>query len=417
MAVVTGKIVFSVLGLLLGAVYWYFYNQSIESWASIFINLVILAAGILVGYSLRDRKRDRICNPNINNQASTQTISEPLLKSLPVALLSVNMEGQITNINKLAGIICDINSSTYNIFELKSTAGSPVGQLIKTLSLKQVHRCEVNYYQHNDKRYLFRTENIIEGGQAVGAVMIAWESTEGVLVEKYLSQKDKMAMIGELAAGIAHEIRNPLTSVRGLVQIMVQKCKINDPAREHAEIILSEIDSINNIIKELLLLARRSSPNLSFASLPAVLDHVLLLLEGEASCRGIEITRDYQDNLPLVVLDEDQIRQVFLHLATNAINAMPTGGKLTISVKYNETMGVVQTVFQDEGIGISEENISRIFHPFFTTRAEGTGLGLPVSCQIVDNHGGTLSVQSIYGKGSAFTVQLPLVNYNNTKAS
>lgn len=419
MTIVTGKIflVFTIIGLLSGLSHWYAYSSSITLFTYI-SNLALIAAGMYIIYGITVNKKKEQCQKD-NEDDLDQRIAEPILRSLPVAFLTVNKVGQITNMNQLAGKLCGINTKSVNIHDLTLEEGNPLYQLAENLKGRPTHREGDNsYYQQGDQRYFFCTANISnELGQPVGAVMIAWKSTEGILVEKYLSQKDKMAMMGELAAGIAHEIRNPLTSVKGLVQILIQRFQKDDPAREYAKVILSEIDSINHIIKELLLLARRSSPNLSFAALPALLDHILLLAEGEAACRGIQITKDYDDNLPLVILDEDQMRQVFLNLATNAIHAMPNGGNLTVSVHHNESEEVIETIFKDEGIGISEENISRIFHPFYTTRPEGTGLGLPVSCQIVDNHGGKLSVKSTLGKGSVVVVKLPLINYDKTKAS
>jgi len=345
-----------------------------------------------------------------------------LIENLPAAVISVNKTGEIININALAREISGLTEGdgTGNLYDLSYSADSPLYFLKQTLEGKQVYD-DQNFTVNLSgvtKYFWLRTSKILDSqGQLTGALLIAWNISEQKILEKQLSQREKLAMIGELAAGTAHEIRNPLTSVRGLIQVLESRFPKEDPAREHITVMLKEIDYINHIIKELLLLARRSSPNLSFASLPAVLDQILLLVEGESSRKGIYIHKDYKNDSPLVVLDEDQMKQVFLHLATNAIHAMPTGGVLSVHARYLKQEDMITVSFQDTGMGIPEENLSRIFHPFFTTRPEGTGLGLPISYQIVDNHGGNLSVQSVVGKGSCFTVKLPLVSREIIKAS
>lgn len=343
------------------------------------------------------------------------------LNNIDIALIVTDNQGNITLINSKAKEMFGLGQrEKINIKEMPLDKDSPLHYLVRTLNGSQVYQEPYFTSQSGENIqyfYINATNVLNDQGQPVGALLVAWPVSEQSFHGLQLSQSGKLTMIGELAAGTAHEIRNPLTSVRGLIQIIDQRLLPQDPTKEYLSVIMREIDQINHIIKELLLLARRTTPNLSFTSLPAILDHVLSLIEGEAISKGIIINKKYQDNLPLMVLDEDQIKQVFWHLASNAINAMSMGGQLTVAVTYYEQQEQVEINFIDTGTGISKENISRIFLPFFTTRAEGTGLGLPVSYQIVDNHGGKLSVKSAIGKGSTFTVKLPLVNYQNSKAS
>lgn len=400
---------FVFLALLSGITHWYGYNHELNLWFPLVLNTVLIGIAILTTINLVKSSQKNNCHQ-----------AELVLKNLPVALLVTDNMGYVIGMNALAGELCRIEagSKSLQITSLKADVDTPVYDLIKTLEGQTAIGNNFSYYQQEDQRYFYKTTLLLdEDSNKKGAILVAWKSTEGLLVEKYLSQREKMAMIGELAAGIAHEVRNPLTSVKGLVQVIAQRFSKDDPAREYTKVILSEIESVNHIIREMLLLARRSSPNLSFASLPAMLDHVLRLVEGETAFREINIVREYDDNFPLVVVDEDQMRQVFLHLVTNAIISMPKGGQLEVSAKYDESTGTVETIIKDEGTGISQENLSRIFHPFFTTRPEGTGLGLPVSLQIVDNHGGKLSVKSTLGVGSEFTVKLPMVNYNKKESA
>lgn len=343
------------------------------------------------------------------------------LDNVDAAIIVTDLLGNITLINSKAREICGIGQRVkINIREITLESDSPLHCLVKTLAGGQVSQEPYFTYQSGEDIqyfYMNTTSLINNHGQPEGALFVAWPVSEQSFLGLQLSQSGKLAMIGELAAGTAHEIRNPLTSVRGLIQIIDQRLSEQDPAKEYLAVIMREIDQINHIIKELLLLARRTTPNLSFSSLPAMLDYVLSLIEVEANGKGITINKKFQDNLPLMVLDEDQLKQVFWHLASNAIHAMPMGGQLTVEVNYREQKEQMEISFIDTGAGISKENMSRIFLPFFTTRAEATGLGLPVSYQIVDNHGGKLSVKTEMGKGSTFTVKLPMVNYQKTKAS
>ncbi|SHE37680.1 His Kinase A (phospho-acceptor) domain-containing protein [Desulforamulus putei DSM 12395] len=385
---------------------------------------ILLTAGAFM-FLYRRARADRIkLQDQIKalREPNKQPVCNGFIEDLPVALIIADNNGQITAINHLAREICGISQEEgpINIFHLSYDADTPLHFLSQTLQGKQVYHEQHYTCQREDdlKYYILSTAEILKNGEKPsGAMLIALPVSEQSFLSRHLSQRGKLAMIGELAAGTAHEIRNPLTSVRGLIQILSRRFADDDPTREYISVMLTEIDQINNIIKELLLLARRTTPNLSFASLPSVLDHVLLLVEAEATRRGIKVDKQYNHELPLIVLDEDQIKQVFWHLATNAIHAMPCGGKLTVAARYVDAEHAIEITFTDTGTGIPKEHMAQIFHPFFTTRPEGTGLGLPVSYQIVDNHGGKLSVKSVPGKGSSFIVKLPLVNCEKTKAS
>lgn len=400
------KICLTVPGVILAAgfVQWVVVIFSVPGWVQYIAGFLDIAAFIFLALWMTTKHL-------------TETYPSFIMQ-LPVVIISVNAKGKITYTNDLAKQIWSVDQG--NIYDLDNSTNSPFYLLRQTLAGDQFDQ-DLSF-THNIKGlspfFWVRTSPVVDQqGKVVGATFTAWNLSERYLQEKQFTQREKMVMIGELAAGTAHEIRNPLTSVRGLIQVLGNRFSQGDPAREHISMMLAEIDQINYIIKELLLLARRTSPNLSFASLPAILDHVLLLVEGECLGRGISIIKNYDNSLPLAVLDEDQMKQVFLHLVTNAIHAMPTGGELTVAASYISSDNVIVVTFKDTGLGIPEKNLTRIFHPFFTTRPEGTGLGLPVSFQIIDNHGGKLSVQSTVGQGSIFTVTLPLVNYDNAKTS
>lgn len=394
-----------------GMGYWFSTLMKFNSWHNFLFILVIIIVFVgLVRMRSSKLKQDQ------------DFVTQNLFEELPIALIVVDNAGDVRNINYFAREICGLldKQGKINIYNHEQEKDHLLSYLVQTLQgQKTFHEQYYTYQLGEELRYLCLSTTTItnEWGKTKGGMLIAWHISEQSFLGRHLSQGGKLAMIGEIAAGTAHEIRNPLTSVKGLLQIIARRFTPEDPAQNHISVMLKEINQINHIIKELLLLARRTTPNLSFSSIPMILDQVLTLMDGEATGKGITIVRCYKEDLPLIVLDEDQIKQVFWHLISNAIHAMPNGGELTILALYSENEETVEISFIDTGIGIDKENLSNIFHPFFTTRPEGTGLGLPVSYQIVDNHGGKLSVKSSVGKGSSFMVKLPLVNYKNLKAS
>jgi GAF domain-containing protein len=246
-----------------------------------------------------------------------------------------------------------------------------------------------------------------------------------------LIQSAKLAAIGELAAGVAHEINNPLTSIVGFTRLLLQRVDNDDLIREDLQIIDREAARTKAIVRALLDFARQREPRLESADVNEIVRTTMTLVRHQAKGARVTIKESYAENLPLVSLDADQIKQVFLNMMTNAIQAMPKGGELKVMTAYRpqarspdgltaspqrlfegmDSADYVVVEFHDTGTGISAENLSRIFDPFFTTKevGQGTGLGLSISQGIVERHGGKIKVESKVGRGSIFTVMLPVI--------
>jgi len=239
-----------------------------------------------------------------------------------------------------------------------------------------------------------------------GAVAVVHDVTERVRLEDQMQRIERLSILGELAASAAHEIRNPLTSIRGFVQLMSASGDQPARTREYLPIIIREIDRIDGMIREMLALARRSAPNLAPCDLSGLLEECLQLIDNQAFARRVNVVRAYPRDLPPINCDRDQIKQVFLNLCTNALQAMPKGGELRLEAEARPEEGAVLVRVIDSGVGIPREYLGRIFDPFFTTKDEGTGLGLSVTYGIVQKHGGRISVESTVGEGSVFTVWL-----------
>lgn len=227
-----------------------------------------------------------------------------------------------------------------------------------------------------------------------------------------LYPSEKICIINELANGVAHEIKNPLTTTIGLLQLIKERNLEDKLLNQHIDVALEETSKINSIIKELMHISQPSRPDLTFTQIEFVLDEVSLLIDSDAVFNNVTVKRYYQPHLPLAVMDVNQIKRVFINLAVNAINAMPGGGLLEINVTYNQEQKKFKIDFKDNGKGISKTEIKKIFYPFYSDGNEKIGLGLTVSEQLVSKHGGQIKVTSEKGKGSIFTVHLPVVNTN-----
>src|SRR3989449_1036511 len=223
-----------------------------------------------------------------------------------------------------------------------------------------------------------------------------------------LVQSTKLAAIGELAANIAHEINNPLTTVLGFASFLTERIPPSDPMREELGLIQEEASRARDIVRDLLQFSRQRDFSLESADVNTVLEQVVSMVRRQGALNAITVQERYAPNLPPVELDVSRIKQVFLNIINNAVYVMPNGGSLTVRTEVAN--GGVRIAFEDTGPGIAPEHRDRIFDPFFTTKPEvsGTGLGLSVSLGIVQSHGGTIEVDTEVGRGSTFTVALPL---------
>ncbi|XEC94938.1 ATP-binding protein [Paenibacillus tarimensis] len=222
-------------------------------------------------------------------------------------------------------------------------------------------------------------------------------------MEELLRQSEKLTTVGQLAAGVAHEIRNPLTTLRGFLQLQQQTRKLNP---QHNDLMLSELDRINLIVSEFLILAKPQATKFEIKDVRYVLGDVISLLDSQAHLCNIIFETDFCTERCEISCEENQLKQVFINILKNAIEAMPQGGRIRISVKWGKDH-LIGIAITDEGIGIPEEMIPKLGDPFFTGKETGTGLGIMVSQRIIHHHKGTLSIRSKVNEGTTVTVTLP----------
>jgi signal transduction histidine kinase len=226
------------------------------------------------------------------------------------------------------------------------------------------------------------------------------QETQGQLV-----QSAKLAAIGELAAGVAHEINNPLTSILGFAELASWEMAPDDAGQQDLAVIVEEARRARDIVRNLLEFARQAEPLTEPADVNHLLGQALALIRSHVEKDGVLVEEEYAPDLGRIPLDAGRMKQVFLNLITNAAHAMPEGGRLMVSTA--RVGDEVAVRIADTGVGIPPQDLVRIFEPFFTTKPSGTGLGLSVTLGIVQQHGGRIEVESEEGQGSMFTVWLP----------
>ncbi len=224
--------------------------------------------------------------------------------------------------------------------------------------------------------------------------------------EEQLRRADRLSALGELSAGMAHEIRNPLGSIKGAAEILKDDYGPDAPHHEFIDILLKETDRLNKIVQEFLGFARPKPPELREEDINELLESVLALTAQPARKAGISVEKRLDHTIGKWNLDADLLKQAFLNLVLNSIQAMPDGGSLTVESARRDDRIEVKIV--DTGMGISTDNRKRLFSPFFTTKKDGTGLGLAITYRIIQNHRGTIDVASEPGKGATFTITIPV---------
>ncbi|MDX9976021.1 MAG: ATP-binding protein, partial [FCB group bacterium] len=258
--------------------------------------------------------------------------------------------------------------------------------------------------------------------ETVGAMVMLNDLTAIKRLEQKVQRADRLSSLGILAAGMAHEIKNPLVSIKTFTQLLLERYNDPDFRNTFSEVVPHEVERIDSIVLRLLDFARPKAPRFAPHNLRRIIDDVLALVDNEVRKSGITLEKRFSEDYLEVYGDEQQLHQVFLNLVLNALRAMRENeeGTLTIAAEYHRhhlrRRGVlpfqeaecVQVSVSDTGCGIAKENLDRIFTPFFTTKPDGSGLGLAVVHGIVSEHGGEIDVRSIQGQGTTFTVLLPL---------
>jgi len=351
---------------------------------------------------------------------------ENLVETAGDAIMTVGREGRITSWNRSAQQILGYSKEEALGSELTRLASGQGARdqlsaiLARALEGRTSSNVESTWVRKDRKEVTVSlTVSPIGGGgqEPVGVLVIARDITERKKLQEELFHSEKLASIGQLAAGVAHQINNPLGAISGRIQMLL---RLGGPLKKEFVVeqlgkMQADCSRIAETVNDLLGFARKTETVKQYTDVNSVLNETIEMVGQEVIARKIRIERHYTDNLPPIIASENHLRQLFANLMTNAFDAMRGGGTLRLwtALRPSGDEGggeVVEVVFEDEGTGIPEEDLPRIFEPFFTTKpaGEGTGLGLAVAKRIVDFHNGRIEVESTPGVGTRFTIQFPV---------
>jgi PAS domain S-box-containing protein len=251
---------------------------------------------------------------------------------------------------------------------------------------------------------------IYDNGEVLGSVIFFRDLTERKTLEKRVLQSERLATIGQGAAYISHEIKNPLTAIGGFAQQVLRKIDQDGKSKEKLEIIINETKRLEEFLLDVVGFTKLSRPKRSIASINKVIEEVCALLDYEFKSHHIIVTKSTDHSIPELSFDPKQIKQVLINIVRNALEAMKKGGELSIETCMKGD--AIEIRISDTGKGIASENLKDIFDPFFTTKVRGTGIGLAISREIIDSHAGTMDIRSTVGEGTVCIITLPISGHH-----
>jgi two-component system sensor histidine kinase PilS (NtrC family) len=379
--------------------------------AAVLFTIALLAGSLSERYYLAQR--------SLENQrkdfSDLQAFRDLIFQSVGSGLIAVNPEGRITAFNRAAESITGVAEREALGQPWEALFGGEVDLEEARQAVagpdSQSRRYEIRLQRHDGYEVPLGVSfwSLRSGeGEAVGLIGVCQDLSSIKRMEQRVRQADRLATIGRLSANIAHEIRNPLASLSGAIEALVRELPA-DPTRERlVEIVLRESERLNRIIRDFLEYARPAPMASHSVDLSELLEEVMLLIEHRSLPADLKLVREYDDKL-MARVDPQQVRQAIWNLCINAVQAMPEGGELRVGGRVVPGGGPprLQLWISDTGVGIAEHDLPHIFEPFFSTKEEGSGIGLALVYRVVQDHGGQIEVRSQPGAGSSFTLILP----------
>lgn len=398
----------------------------------VFINILsFYIVGLLSGYlSERLRKTRQELQEKSVDFEDLRVLQEHILRSVGSGILTMDLQGNIASWNPAAEQI-----TGYRYDEIKSRWQQVFGDGIKgifghtdTLKARPFSFEGQIMKKDGSTAILGMTASLLkdETNAVRGIILIFQDITKMVEMEEHVRTQERLATVGSLAAGIAHEIRNPLASLSGSIQVLQGELDLHGDNKHLMDIVVRETDRLNTIITEFLEYARLKNAQNEQIELLPVLDETIMLLKNCKDCScDIRISHAIDPDMVLQG-DAQRLRQVFWNLLINACQAMPQGGEIVVTarpfIQENDDTSWWEIIIADTGQGIAYEDRDKIFNPFFTTKTGGTGLGLAIVYRIIEDHRGTITMDSVPGKGTQFIIRLPMIegsayraNKNNTE--
>ena len=337
--------------------------------------------------------------------------SDNVVENVPIGLLALDQQGKIAAFNRSAETILQ--------FSAAETIGQDADRVISAEMLDEINHSknetdiiekEIEFKRADGKMVpleIAASSLKDEDGVFLGNVLLFKDLTEVRALRREVARSQRLASVGRLAAGVAHEIRNPLSSIKGFATYFKQRYPDRPQDQQTADIMIQEVDRLNRVVGQLLEFARPVPVKPKPVSLQALLDDSIKLIRNRAAEKNISIQTQNNSRMDEVRIDPDRINQVLLNLYLNAIDSMESGGELKVEISCDGQRRNVVIQVSDTGRGISREDLSKIFEPYFTTKSTGTGLGLAIAHNIIEAMGGKINVESQKEVGTTFTVALP----------
>lgn len=331
-----------------------------------------------------------------------------LIDATPLGVMSVDKMGNVTAINDMMLRLFQVQGQVRS----EDLIGKPFNYLRKHYGMEypdiqlarslQGEKTNAEVLQYNEKILISTISSIRnpKTDEVVGAVGMAHDVTELQMLRTEIGNLERLSLVGQMAASITHEIRNPMAVVRGFVQLMREKS--DQSLHDYYRIVLEELDRANMIINDFLSLAQNRIVETEESHLHDIVNDLSPLLWADANLRGLGIEMRFASDVPHLYLNEKEIKQLILNLVRNGMEAM--NGKGTLTIETKRVKNAVQLIVQDTGEGIPQDTLDKMFEPFYTTKSKGTGLGLPLCLSIVERHKGKIAVESVKGHGTTFVV-------------
>jgi len=345
-----------------------------------------------------------------------KTYMENVVDSMTDGLISLDENGHVVTMNRQAMEILGA--------EAGGCKGKAIGKIFGDTNESFLREARDQIIRDREMEVLRRDGGRIplslsaaplkdDKGRELGAVLIIRNLREIEELKEKVRRSERLAAVGRLAAGMAHEIRNPLSSIRGFAQFFLNRFREQKTEQEYASIMIREVDRLNRVITELLDFARPREPRREVCSLKDIINYTLKILSPELAGKKVRVEQNYEKELPPVAADQEQLSQAFLNLLLNALYAVEEDGEIIIGMRRFPDRSALDITIADNGRGIPPENLEKVFEPFFSTKPKGTGLGLAIAYRIVENHGGEITVNNRQGGGTIFSITLPLHDPGN----
>lgn len=385
-----------------------------DTWHFLLMVLILLLigfAGIILLFLFQSYRTTRASLSRI------KAFSDTLVENMPIGLVAVDMEKRIASVNAAGGSILGFASA-----DVSGQFGGDIlpeelwHQLVKLDAHDRPVEQELNCTLHSGQVVPLQVSAAAltnEYGRVQGSILLLKDLSEIASLRAEVDRSQRLATVGRLAAGVAHEIRNPLSSIKGFATYFKERYRKVPEDQHIANIMIQEVDRLNRVVGQLLEFARPVSISKREISLRAFIEDSLKLVERQASDSGVSVQSELPGEDAVGRLDADKMNQVLLNLYLNAIESMEGGGsgagggKMSVSLSNDAAHKRIEIRVSDTGTGISEPDLAHIFDPYFTTKPTGTGLGLAIAHKIIQGHGGEIHAESRVGAGTTFTIVLP----------